>query len=134
VEADRHLDVELAVATEALDDADQLLERILAAAQAHREAVDDRRLAAVGDEGRPQHHGVLQVLTASGDDVAHRGDRAVTATPPVEQPPEDAAGVDSRHAAPVDRAGGADQGHRVAIADERVVAYRWVGGHRPDVI
>ena len=124
VEARRHLDQELHLAANSLDDPDQLLLGLQRSARAHYEEVDDASFGALCPEGGAEHERALQVGLEGCRVLVLGRHLAVAAALPVEEAPEHAGGVDAGHAAPVDRARAADEGHRMAIADECVVADR----------
>src|SRR5581483_6482972 len=132
VEPDAEVEVELEGSLHSLHDAQQLASWVAATAPAHREAVVQASLPGARLESRDQHQRVVEVLAVR---LVRLGghDLAVPAAVPVEQSGEDAAGVEARHAAPVDRRLRRHERSRVAVADERVVGDRglvvWVGAH-----
>ena len=92
---------------------------------AEREVV--ARLARRTDELGLEHERVVEVGPGVLErPVGGRPDRAMAAGPPIEQPPERAARVEARQAAPVDRRVSRDERRAVAVADQRVVRDRRV--------
>ncbi len=131
VKAGRHVDRDFDDPANALDDAQDLALPRLAGSIAHHEAVGQPQLAPRAGERRHEHQRVLHVLPCHVTELAvDRGDLAVAASLVVEQAPERAPGVESRQAAPVDRAGRRDQRRAVAVADQAVVADGAISGGR----
>ena len=125
VEAGNHLEPESHLAAPALDDPDQLAVGIEPPAAPEGDAVDDRGLRAARTDVGLQNQRAVDIA-ALGELAPDRLDRAVPASSPVEQPREQRARVEARHAAPVDRSGPRDERRRMGIRDERVVRERRV--------
>src|SRR4051794_8128994 len=129
VEARRHRHLQLHVARHALDHTDQLAVGIERAAAARREAVEDTSLAAGRLERGGQHQGAVEVLAARVPSPLLRLDGAIAPALPVEQSAEAAPRVETRRAAPVDRAGLGNEGGRVEVANQRVVPDGGISAH-----
>ena len=127
IEAGHELEANLDLARLAPNEPDQLVigvdsGRIVRwGALTDGEEVGDCHIATVAFEAGLQDVRAGEVATA-GPIRPCGGDHAVAAATPVEQPAEDWAGIEAVKAAPVDGAVARDQGRRVAVADQRVIA------------
>ena len=101
IQPGHHGDVEGHMATQSMDDTDELPPRMQFPPNAHGEEVDHARFAGTGSESRDQHEAVAAIF-ALYPVPAHRGNGEVTALAPVEQATETTVGVEAGQAAPID--------------------------------
>src|SRR5580692_7624617 len=117
--------VELHVATQSMDDPDELASGMELAAGAHGKEIDEPRLTGFRGESRDEHQAVAAIL-ALYTVRTHRCDREVTPLVPIEEAAKTTIGIEPGQATPVDGAGPRDEGGGMAITDERVIGYRWI--------
>src|ERR1700722_15581211 len=117
--------VELHVATQSMDDPDELASGMELAAGAHGKEIDEPRLTGFRGESRDEHEAVAAILALYAVRT-HRCDREVTSLVPIEEAAKTTIGVEPGQAAPVNGAGARNERGGMAIADERVIGYRWI--------